>query len=168
MATKANVLVAARAIVLHRGRVLLLRCEEPGRTFYFLPGGMVRHNETLQKACEREVFEETGLRVHARRMLYLREFIAERHSRRSVSMPPAHHVLAAVFLCDVTGEDASREPGDLGRFQADNGAKHVTGLEWLSPIQIHHVELHPPHVKEALIGEFPPPIDAGVQFWPEE
>lgn len=168
MSEKGRVVLAARAIVLHRGHVLLLRCEEPGRTFYFLPGGMVKPGETLQAACEREVLEETGIRVNARRILYLREFIAARHSRLSQSMPRQHHVLAAIFLCDVEGEQAAREPAKLGKFQADAGAKYVTGLEWFRQSELGNVELHPPHLRNALQGDFPPPADMGVQFWPED
>jgi ADP-ribose pyrophosphatase YjhB (NUDIX family) len=161
-------LVGARGIVLHRGHVMLLRGEEPGRVYYFLPGGMVRHGETLQAACEREVFEETGVRVHARRLLYVREFIAERHKRRTAGMPANHHVIAGVFLCEVTGSSAEKPPSSLGKFTADHGAGGVTGLFWLPQTQIAGVDLHPPQLKEALTAEFPPPIDAGVQFWPED
>ena len=160
--------LAARGIVLHRGHVMLLRGEEPGRAYYFLPGGMVRHGETLQATCEREVFEETAVRVHARRLLYLREFIARRHKRRTQGMPEHHHVLAGVFLCEVAGSFAEQAPSSLGKFTPDHGAGGVTGLFWLPQTQIAGIELHPPQLKEALTAEFPPPLDAGVEFWPEE
>ncbi len=161
-------LVGARGIVLHRGHIMLLRGEEPGRVYYFLPGGMVRHGETLGAACEREVFEETGVRVHARRMLYVREFIAARHKRRTAGMPENHHVVAAVFLCEVAGSFAAQAPSTLGKFTPDHGAGGVTGLFWLPQNQIAGIDLHPPQLKEALTAEFPPPLDAGVQFWPED
>jgi hypothetical protein len=41
-------------------------------------------------------------------------------------------------------------------------------LFWLPQTQIAGVDLHPPQLKEALTAEFPPPIDASVQFWPED
>jgi ADP-ribose pyrophosphatase YjhB (NUDIX family) len=161
-------MLCARAIVLHRGHVLLLRGEETNRVYYFLPGGMVRHGETLAACCEREVLEETGVRVHARRMLYLREFIAARHVRRTRGMPEQHHVLAALFLCEVAGSFAQQSPTTLGRFQPDAGAHGVTGMFWLPQVQIAGIELHPPQLKDALVGEFPPPPEMGVQFWPED
>ena len=160
-------LITTRAIILHRGHVLLIRAEDPGREWFFLPGGLVNHGETLEHAVAREVLEETALKVHVRRPLYLREFIAERHQRRSVHMPAKHHVLGVLFLCELTPADVDKPFDQLGTFQPDEGAKGVKGLEWVSMARIAEIEIMPPHVKESLMGEFPPPADAGMQFWPE-
>lgn len=168
MADKRHPRVTTRAIILHREHVLLIRAEDPGRTWYFLPGGLVEHGEKLEDACAREVLEETGLRVHVRRPLYLREFIAGKHQRRSVHMPSKHHVLGVLFLCELNGEDAARPFEQLGVFQPDEGATGVKGLEWVPLSRVPEIEIMPPHVREALCGEFPPAADLGVQFWPEE
>lgn len=161
-------MLTARAIILHREHVLLIRAEDPGRNWYFLPGGLVRHGETAQQACTREVLEETGLAVHVRRALYLREFIAERHQRRSVHMPSRHHVMGLLFLCELNREDAPRPFDELGVFKPDTGANGVKGLEWIALGRVPEIEIMPPHVREALCGEFPPAADAGIQFWPED
>jgi ADP-ribose pyrophosphatase YjhB (NUDIX family) len=165
---KPRVRVTTRAIVLHREHVLLIRAEDPGRTWYFLPGGLVEHGERLEDACAREVKEETALDVHVRRPLYLREFIAQRHQKRSVHMPNKHHVLGMLFLCELNDGDRAKPFEQLGEFTPDEGAKGVKGLEWKSLDEIADIEIMPPHVKRALLGEFPPPADAGVEFWPEE
>jgi ADP-ribose pyrophosphatase YjhB (NUDIX family) len=48
------------------GRLLLVRRgREPGRGLWSLPGGRVEAGESLAAAVEREVLEETGLRVRA-------------------------------------------------------------------------------------------------------
>ena len=50
----------------HSGRLLLvLRGREPSRGLWSLPGGRVERGETDRQAVEREVLEETGLRVRA-------------------------------------------------------------------------------------------------------
>ena len=49
-----------------RGRLLLIRRgQEPSRGLWSLPGGRVEPGETDAAAVEREVQEETGLRVRA-------------------------------------------------------------------------------------------------------
>jgi 8-oxo-dGTP pyrophosphatase MutT (NUDIX family) len=45
----------------HRTRLLLTRRSDNGQ--WCLPGGMVEPGESVAEACEREFFEETGLRV---------------------------------------------------------------------------------------------------------
>ena len=60
--------VACVGAVVHdaAGRLLLVRRgHEPGRGLWSLPGGRVEAGETLAAAVEREVLEETGLRVRA-------------------------------------------------------------------------------------------------------
>lgn len=166
--SKPRVMVTTRAIVLHREHVLLIRAEDPDRTWYFLPGGLVKHGETLEQACAREVEEETGLSVHVRRPLFLREFIAEKHQRRSVHMPNNHHVLGLLFLCELQGEDCDKPFDQLGIFTPDAGAKGVKGLEWIPLSKVAEIEIMPPHVGESLLGDFPPPDDLGIQYWPED
>jgi ADP-ribose pyrophosphatase YjhB (NUDIX family) len=163
-----QVQVTTRAMIMSRGHVLLLRAEDPGREWFFLPGGLVKHGETLAAACAREVLEETCLHVHVRRPLYLREFIAERHKRRSQHMPPAHHVLGVLFLCELNGGDADKPFDQLGKFCPDEGATGVKGMEWVSLSRVAEIEIMPPHVRECLLGDFPPSADCGIEYWPEE
>jgi ADP-ribose pyrophosphatase YjhB (NUDIX family) len=68
--------IAAGALVLDRGKLLLLRHRKPGvYDFSAPPGGGVEGAETLERTVERETFEETGLRVEALRMAYVEELI---------------------------------------------------------------------------------------------
>ena len=58
--------VAVGAVVFREGRVLLVRRgRAPAEGLWAIPGGGVRLGETLRGAAEREVFEETGLRIRA-------------------------------------------------------------------------------------------------------
>lgn len=56
--------VGVGAIVLHEGRVLLVRRgRAPGLDLWSVPGGLVELGETTVEAACREVAEETGLKV---------------------------------------------------------------------------------------------------------
>ena len=81
-------------LALHKHRLLLmLRKNEPGRGLWFVPGGRVRYNETLEEAAFRKLGEETGL-------------IASRIIKIGVMThlwPQAHYV-STFFRADVTSD----------------------------------------------------------------
>jgi len=57
---------AVGALVVHQGRVLLVRRgSPPALGEWAIPGGRIHLGETLQQAAEREIFEETGVRIRA-------------------------------------------------------------------------------------------------------
>lgn len=58
--------LAVGGVVIHQNRVLLvLRAKAPSKGLWAIPGGAVHLGETMTVAAEREVWEETGLRVKA-------------------------------------------------------------------------------------------------------
>ena len=79
------------AVVVEDGRLLLVRRgREPGRGAWSIPGGRVDRGETLGRAVERELAEETGLRGRCLTLLGW----AERLS-------PDHHFVILDFLVEV-------------------------------------------------------------------
>ena len=71
--------IRTRVIVVRDGRMLLhAPCEDGlgGRDCYrLLPGGGLEPNESLCECGEREVYEETGLRVRVTSLAFLREWV---------------------------------------------------------------------------------------------
>ena len=64
------------AIVIKGGKVLLVkRAALPNRNLWAIPGGMLELGETLQEGAEREIFEETGIRIKAGKPIYAFDFL---------------------------------------------------------------------------------------------
>lgn len=58
--------VAVGAVVFKDGRILLVRRgQPPSEDLWAIPGGSVEIGETLQQAVEREILEETGIKIRA-------------------------------------------------------------------------------------------------------
>lgn len=123
---------AAKAVILHGGRVLLQRAHWNDQDCYFLPGGGQNPGEALDATVRREVSEETGLRINPAtlRLLWLREYIGANHDG-----DPADHRVEAIFLCDIEGD-----PDLLGGHAEDEAQ---TGLEWVDLEKIPSLNLLP-------------------------
>lgn len=64
--------VAVGAVVFKDGRVLMVRRgKAPARGQWAIPGGSVHLGESLQQAAQREIYEETGIRIAAGRPVYV-------------------------------------------------------------------------------------------------
>ena len=60
-------LVGGDAVVVHEGRILLVRRRDDG--LWAMPGGLVEVGETVAEAATRELWEETGVRAKPSRWL---------------------------------------------------------------------------------------------------
>nr|VFK39388.1 MAG: ADP-ribose pyrophosphatase [Candidatus Kentron sp. TC]VFK41756.1 MAG: ADP-ribose pyrophosphatase [Candidatus Kentron sp. TC]VFK56490.1 MAG: ADP-ribose pyrophosphatase [Candidatus Kentron sp. TC] len=69
---------AVGAVVFKDQSVLLVRRgQAPNQGLWAIPGGGIRLGETLQEAAEREIWEETGIRIRAHRPIYAFDTIDE-------------------------------------------------------------------------------------------
>lgn len=104
----ARPIVGVGAVVLHEGNVLLVRRgREPMSGAWSLPGGALHVGETLAEGVAREVLEETGLHVTARRMLGT----LDRILRDEAGLVRFHYVLVD-WLCELSGSSAFPVAGD--------------------------------------------------------
>jgi len=99
--------VTVDALVLAAGNMLLLikRDKDPYAGTWALPGGFVDMDETLEAACIRELFEETGLKVS--QMKQFRVFDAPLRDPRHRTLSVAHYVFVDTTIPVKGGDDAA-------------------------------------------------------------
>ncbi|HNU84201.1 MAG: NUDIX hydrolase [Pseudomonadota bacterium] len=91
--------VGVGAIVIHEGKILLVkRASPPGKGFWAIPGGLVELGETVREAAERELLEETGVKVRAGEVFCVFDFID-----RDVAGGIRYHYVIVDFLADYLG-----------------------------------------------------------------
>jgi len=77
---KEKIRLSARALIRKEDKLLFVSDEGE---YWYLPGGRIEGDETLEKCLEREVYEETGLSVKTGKLLYVLEcFDIKSHTHR--------------------------------------------------------------------------------------
>lgn len=86
--------------------LLIERGHEPFKTKWALPGGFIEMDETLEKACKRELQEETGLIVD--KMYQFKTYDA-------IDRDPRHRTISVIYYTELDkkqqvkgGDDAAR------------------------------------------------------------
>jgi len=89
------------AVVFKENKVLLvLRGKPPAEKQWAIPGGCVELGETLQEAAEREITEETGIVIQAKKPIYTFDVI-ERDENGHIRF---HYVIVDLAADYVSGE----------------------------------------------------------------
>jgi 8-oxo-dGTP pyrophosphatase MutT (NUDIX family) len=112
------------AIFDEHGRIFLTRRTDNGQ--WCLPGGGMDAGESVAEACEREVWEESGLRVRVKRLVGVYSY-----SDQLIVYPDGNkaHIVALHFEAEViSGEPGlSSETTDFGYFTEEE----IQALEFL-------------------------------------
>jgi 8-oxo-dGTP diphosphatase len=111
--------IRVSAIVRWRGRILLLRHAKPSGEIWLLPGGGVRTGESLLRALQRELWEETGL-FPAGSEVPLEGPVALVDSIAPESSLVRKHVVHIIFAADVSGslEDVTSQDTAVSNHRA--------------------------------------------------
>ena len=112
------------AIFDKQGRVLLTKRQDNGQ--WCLPSGGVEPGESVAEACEREVLEETGLSVRAKRFIGV---YSHPDQLTVYSETDKFQIIALHFEAEVIGGELglSDETSDFGYFTMEE----IEGLEML-------------------------------------
>lgn len=108
--------VDSRAVIIRDEKILLVQ-EKMDNYRWTLPGGWVDVGEPPSRAVEREVWEESGYRVRATKLLAL-------YDRNLHDHPPhIYHIYKLFFLCELLDEQRDETPneetGDVAFFGVD-------------------------------------------------
>lgn len=105
--------VAVGAVVIKEGRVLLVkRRDPPNRAQWAIPGGSIRLGESLQQAAEREILEETGVRIRAGRPIYIFDVI----DRDPEGRIRYHYVITDLLAEYLGGDPTPRDDAEDARW----------------------------------------------------
>ncbi|TCI52932.1 NUDIX domain-containing protein [Exiguobacterium sp. SH1S21] len=113
-----TIVVAVKAVIVQDDHLLIIKRAaddevDPGT--WELVGGKLDFGETLEHALEREVFEESGLRVEIQQLLYATTFLTDPNRQVVIMTYLAHPIVTTVTLSEehsdarwVTADEAQK------------------------------------------------------------
>jgi 8-oxo-dGTP diphosphatase len=140
--------VRAAALIVRDGRLLLVRQDRQGESYWLLPGGGVAFGERFGEALVRELREELALEIVPGGPVALVEAISDDMERY-----PKHvvHVIVAAELAD-SGRDP-RLGGDVAVLEA----------RFVAPHELAELRLTPP-IADFLEGWLSSPVSDAVSY----
>lgn len=142
--------VAARALIIEEGRLLVMTYEDDKGSWCVTPGGKIHPLETLGQGLRREVREELGVEVDTGDVVYVRELLGKTAPVLHGGITEETHQLEIFFRCKRKGE--VRVGGDLDRY--------CTGYDWVAVDRLGDRNFFP----AALAGRLA--RDVGTGFMP--
>jgi 8-oxo-dGTP pyrophosphatase MutT (NUDIX family) len=136
-----HVRVAAKAIVMRDGRLLVTRNENAEGAFFLLPGGGQEHGESLPVALRREVMEEVGVPVEVHDLVLVRDYIARNHE---FAQQGDVHQLELFFRCTLQVDTLPSNGPHPDIWQ--------TGVEWLDLTGPDAARLYPKVLQRLLLA----------------
>jgi 8-oxo-dGTP diphosphatase len=144
--------VRVAAVLMHEGRLVLVRHRAGKQSYYLLPGGGVEVGETMSEALGRELLEETGLSYRLVRPLFLSDTIDPSGGR---------HIVNITFLGEIVG----------GELAAPVDDPRVEAVELVDPETLPDLDLRPPiaaQLLEAIRSGFTEDAHYLGSLWVEE
>jgi len=103
------------AVVFKDNKILLVkRSNAPSMGLWAIPGGRLELGETLHHAAEREILEETGIVIHAKKPLFTFDVI-ERDASGNIRY---HYVIVDLEAEYVSGEPIASDDASEARWIA--------------------------------------------------
>lgn len=127
----------ASAVIINKGKILLVHRIKNDREYFVLPGGSVEKGESKNEAVVREVKEETGLDVKINKKLW---------KHKDNFDPRTQYVF---LITNITGILSLGDP-EIHRQSKDN--KYI--LEWRGIEGLKNINLVPEEIKTKILKMF--------------
>ena len=128
------------AIIINEGKLLAMHNETT--PYFYLPGGRVKFNETVEEAIVREMQEELNIRCEIVRPLWLNQSFFEEDRTHE-----KFHEICVYFLVDISKTDILSK-GD--KFELNNNEGAYQSFEWLDFNRVKEEYLYPTFIKERI------------------
>ncbi|MBO4864220.1 MAG: NUDIX domain-containing protein [Eubacterium sp.] len=128
----------AGGFIRNKDRLLFVKTDEPGG-YYYMIGGGVHICETSRQCAEREIFEETGVKVEASRLAV----ITENFFRGVGGVEDGYdcHTIEFYYLMEVSDEDAEK----IGKITDQNEE-----LVWIPISEVEASDIKPGFIRERI------------------
>jgi 8-oxo-dGTP diphosphatase len=104
-----DIRIAAYAVIIRDGEILLSHWNEHGRSGWTLPGGGVEGSEHPVQAVKREILEETGYEASIDRLLGIDTMVVPAAKRHTGTVPL--YAMRVVYRATVLGGELRNEVG---------------------------------------------------------
>jgi len=138
--------VSVKAVIIRRGRVLMVRNVDERGHWYLLPGGGQSPGETLPEALSRECSEEIGTGVLMGRLLFVRDYIEKNHEFADAGDGGVHQ-LELMFAC--------RLPRGAAPAVGAAPDPYQNGIEWLGLDRLEDYRIYPSALRRLLARPLP-------------
>ncbi|OTA16464.1 RNA pyrophosphohydrolase [Xenorhabdus vietnamensis] len=131
----ATIRISAKAIIIHKDQILLVRYKSDSDEWYTLPGGGQLFGETLTQTLIRECLEETTYKIEPVRLVFVREYIGSNHEFAEFDKDV--HQIELMFLASL----ADKNP-DIHNLNI-NADRDQIGAQWISLEDVINLPLFP-------------------------
>jgi 8-oxo-dGTP pyrophosphatase MutT (NUDIX family) len=133
--------IVGRGIVIKDEKLLVIKRHKNGEEYYTLPGGHLEDGETAKAAAEREVVEETDVKVSAFRELYKYYFRGSRQAGYQT-----------FFVCEYKSGEPHKT--DAEEYTDTSRVSGTYDPMWLPMAELKTANLRPVCIKKQLLRDY--------------
>lgn len=131
-----------RAIIIEKGKILLIKRTKLDLVYYVIPGGGVENEETNEQALIRECLEELGVNIKVKNLIL--ELISEKEETAGQK----EYFYFADIINGIIGTGQGQE------FNNNSGHCGQYDIEWVDIKNLPNIDLKPRGIKDLLLGQY--------------